>query len=52
MALNMLWLREHNRWASALKALNAHWSTHTAYQEACRWWVPCTRCEGPGALGS
>uniref|UniRef100_M3YLC0 EGF-like domain-containing protein n=1 Tax=Mustela putorius furo TaxID=9669 RepID=M3YLC0_MUSPF len=34
MALNMLWLREHNRWASALKALNAHWSTHTAYQEA------------------
>ncbi|XP_032722907.1 LOW QUALITY PROTEIN: thyroid peroxidase [Lontra canadensis] len=33
-ALHTLWLREHNRLASALKALNAHWSTHTAYQEA------------------
>ncbi|XP_058988779.1 thyroid peroxidase isoform X2 [Mustela lutreola] len=33
-ALHTLWLREHNRLASALKALNAHWSAHTAYQEA------------------
>ncbi|XP_047601143.1 LOW QUALITY PROTEIN: thyroid peroxidase [Lutra lutra] len=32
--LHTLWLREHNRLASALKALNAHWSAHTAYQEA------------------
>ncbi|KAI4542617.1 hypothetical protein MG293_007996 [Ovis ammon polii] len=33
-ALHTLWLREHNRLASALKALNAHWSADTAYQEA------------------
>ncbi|XP_044118193.1 thyroid peroxidase [Neovison vison] len=33
-ALHTLWLREHNRLAPALKALNAHWSAHTAYQEA------------------
>ncbi|XP_034515869.1 thyroid peroxidase [Ailuropoda melanoleuca] len=33
-AVHTLWLREHNRLASALKALNAHWSADTAYQEA------------------
>ncbi|XP_059798303.1 thyroid peroxidase isoform X1 [Balaenoptera ricei] len=33
-ALHTLWLREHNRLAAALKALNAHWSADTAYQEA------------------
>lgn len=33
-ALHTLWLREHNRLAVALKALNAHWSANTAYQEA------------------
>ncbi|XP_046954302.1 thyroid peroxidase [Lynx rufus] len=33
-ALHTLWLREHNRLAVALKALNAHWSADTAYQEA------------------
>ncbi|XP_007518994.1 thyroid peroxidase isoform X3 [Erinaceus europaeus] len=33
-ALHTLWLREHNRLATALKALNAHWSANTIYQEA------------------
>nr|XP_045739887.2 LOW QUALITY PROTEIN: thyroid peroxidase [Mirounga angustirostris] len=33
-AVHTLWLREHNRLASALKALNAHWSADTTYQEA------------------
>uniref|UniRef100_A0A8C4MW63 Thyroid peroxidase n=1 Tax=Equus asinus TaxID=9793 RepID=A0A8C4MW63_EQUAS len=33
-AVHTLWLREHNRLAAALKALNAHWSADTAYQEA------------------
>lgn len=33
-AMHTLWLREHNRLASALKALNAHWSADTTYQEA------------------
>uniref|UniRef100_A0A2K6UMM0 Thyroid peroxidase n=1 Tax=Saimiri boliviensis boliviensis TaxID=39432 RepID=A0A2K6UMM0_SAIBB len=33
-ALHTLWLREHNRLAAALKALNAHWSADTVYQEA------------------
>uniref|UniRef100_A0A8C9ANH1 Thyroid peroxidase n=1 Tax=Prolemur simus TaxID=1328070 RepID=A0A8C9ANH1_PROSS len=33
-ALHTLWLREHNRLAAAFKALNAHWSADTAYQEA------------------
>ncbi|KAK2093438.1 hypothetical protein P7K49_029967 [Saguinus oedipus] len=33
-ALHTLWLREHNRLASALKALNAHWSADAVYQEA------------------
>ncbi|KAG8512396.1 Thyroid peroxidase [Galemys pyrenaicus] len=33
-ALHTLWLREHNRLAAALKALNAHWSADTTYQEA------------------
>lgn len=33
-ALHTLWLREHNRLATALKALNPHWSADTAYQEA------------------
>ncbi|KAK1333318.1 hypothetical protein QTO34_006859 [Cnephaeus nilssonii] len=42
-ALHTLWLREHNRLAAALKALNPHWSADTAYQEAARWWAPCTR---------
>lgn len=36
MALHTLWLHEHNRQALALKALNAQWSTHTAYQEVCK----------------
>ncbi|KAM7077996.1 LOW QUALITY PROTEIN: thyroid peroxidase [Molossus nigricans] len=34
MALHTLWLREHNRLAAALKALNPHWSADTTYQEA------------------
>lgn len=33
-ALHTLWLREHNRLAAVLKALNPHWSADTAYQEA------------------
>lgn len=33
-ALHTLWLREHNRLATALKALNPHWSANSAYQEA------------------
>ncbi|XP_054199622.1 thyroid peroxidase isoform X14 [Homo sapiens] len=33
-ALHTLWLREHNRLAAALKALNAHWSADAVYQEA------------------
>ncbi|XP_004709888.1 thyroid peroxidase [Echinops telfairi] len=33
-ALHTLWLREHNRLAAALKALNPHWSADTVYQEA------------------
>lgn len=33
-ALHTLWLREHNRLATGLKALNPHWSTDTTYQEA------------------
>ncbi|XP_036904649.1 thyroid peroxidase [Sturnira hondurensis] len=33
-ALHTLWLREHNRLAAALKALNPHWSADTTYQEA------------------
>ncbi|XP_003798603.1 thyroid peroxidase isoform X2 [Otolemur garnettii] len=33
-AVHTLWLREHNRLALALKALNAHWSADTVYQEA------------------
>ncbi|KAF6321863.1 thyroid peroxidase [Rhinolophus ferrumequinum] len=33
-ALHTLWLREHNRLASSLKALNPHWSADTTYQEA------------------
>uniref|UniRef100_A0A8C6R058 Thyroid peroxidase n=1 Tax=Nannospalax galili TaxID=1026970 RepID=A0A8C6R058_NANGA len=33
-AVHTLWLREHNRLAAAFKALNAHWSADTAYQEA------------------
>lgn len=33
-AIHTLWLREHNRLAMALKALNAHWSADTVYQEA------------------
>ncbi|ELW62346.1 Thyroid peroxidase [Tupaia chinensis] len=33
-AVHTLWLREHNRLATALKALNAHWSADVAYQEA------------------
>ncbi|VTJ77220.1 Hypothetical predicted protein [Marmota monax] len=33
-ALHTLWLREHNRLAVELKALNAHWSADTVYQEA------------------
>lgn len=33
-ALHTLWLREHNRLAAKLKALNPHWSADTVYQEA------------------
>ncbi|XP_008576610.1 PREDICTED: thyroid peroxidase [Galeopterus variegatus] len=33
-AMHTLWLREHNRLATALKALNPHWSADAAYQEA------------------
>ncbi|XP_012373124.1 thyroid peroxidase isoform X2 [Octodon degus] len=33
-ALHTLWLREHNRLAAALEALNPHWSADTVYQEA------------------
>ncbi|XP_006864023.1 PREDICTED: thyroid peroxidase-like isoform X1 [Chrysochloris asiatica] len=33
-AVHTLWLREHNRLAIALKALNPHWSSDTIYQEA------------------
>ncbi|MBZ3870951.1 Thyroid peroxidase [Sciurus carolinensis] len=33
-AVHTLWLREHNRLAAELKALNAHWSADTVYQEA------------------
>ncbi|XP_004868411.3 thyroid peroxidase isoform X1 [Heterocephalus glaber] len=33
-ALHTLWLREHNRLAAALGALNPHWSADTVYQEA------------------
>uniref|UniRef100_A0A8C2UQL3 Thyroid peroxidase n=1 Tax=Chinchilla lanigera TaxID=34839 RepID=A0A8C2UQL3_CHILA len=33
-ALHTLWLREHNRLAAALEALNPHWSAETVYQEA------------------
>lgn len=33
-SLHTLWLREHNRLAVALKALNPHWSADTTYQAA------------------
>lgn len=33
-AVHTLWLREHNRLATAFKAINTHWSANTAYQEA------------------
>ncbi|XP_040523115.1 thyroid peroxidase isoform X2 [Gallus gallus] len=33
-AMHTLWLREHNRLARALKAINSHWSAETVYQEA------------------
>ncbi|KAL7873060.1 hypothetical protein AOLI_G00121310 [Acnodon oligacanthus] len=32
-ALHTVWLREHNRIATQLKQLNAHWSSETTYQE-------------------
>uniref|UniRef100_A0A8C6USF9 Thyroid peroxidase n=1 Tax=Neogobius melanostomus TaxID=47308 RepID=A0A8C6USF9_9GOBI len=32
-ALHTVWLREHNRIAQKLRALNAHWSSDTVYQE-------------------
>lgn len=32
-ALHTLWLREHNRVAQELRALNARWSSDTVYQE-------------------
>ncbi|KAJ0062608.1 hypothetical protein NL108_000049, partial [Boleophthalmus pectinirostris] len=34
--LHTLWLREHNRVAQELRALNAHWSSETVYQETRR----------------
>lgn len=51
-ALHTLWLREHNRLASALKALNAHWSAHTAYQEARKVVGALHQVRGPGAPGA
>ncbi|XP_072546433.1 thyroid peroxidase [Salminus brasiliensis] len=33
VALHTLWMREHNRIATRLKQLNAHWSSETTYQE-------------------
>uniref|UniRef100_A0A8B9ZHB8 Thyroid peroxidase n=1 Tax=Anas platyrhynchos TaxID=8839 RepID=A0A8B9ZHB8_ANAPL len=33
-AMHTLWLREHNRLARALKAINRHWSAEMVYQEA------------------
>ncbi|KAM3932755.1 thyroid peroxidase [Leptodactylus fuscus] len=32
-AIHILWVREHNRMAKALKKLNPHWSSETTYQE-------------------
>lgn len=52
-ALHTLWLREHNRLAAALKALNPHWSADTAYQEARKvvGALHQVRGPGPGARG-
>lgn len=52
-ALHTLWLREHNRLAAALKALNPHWSADTAYQEARKvvGALHQVRGPGPGAAG-
>ncbi|KAI3367910.1 hypothetical protein L3Q82_026737, partial [Scortum barcoo] len=33
ITLHILWLREHNRIAEALKFINGHWSPETIYQE-------------------
>lgn len=47
-ALHTLWLREHNRLAAALKALNPHWSADTAYQEARKVVGALHQVRGPG----